>query len=477
MDAHDGCSSSSDPELQIHERESSMTPDSKNRLKEKGPLVDGKAIREEKRRKWEAKRQKREDQGTLEGSARKVWLQNHSHFACEVSMTDVDKIVESSELLAPERDNNALSSSASRMPHDLTIHLLPYFNIQETQRTRPPGSSSSSSLETLFIAEGTETIRILIQQQSKPSKSCATSIGTTRQELGGPLSCVQLKSIFVKPNLLFDPPVSLITDVNRAMDDKVRTNSAKDGHPLPGSPSPGFHVLVGTEPVLSKVAGYAISRGALACGVVPTDRTEEWLNAYLARLLIGSTHTTSRETARSTKKPVRLLALDGVCDNSNLGTMIRTASAFGMDAVVLSHDTCDAWYRRAIRVSMGHIFVKPVVRVQNLAAFLAKWGQLNREAGPGAVTITSYAAVIDRSEDVLVLDKLARGDVPSAWCCVMGNEGKGISGEVIKNCTKRIRIDMAHGVDSLSVPIACGILLHGLREREQEFDRNVQENR
>jgi tRNA G18 (ribose-2'-O)-methylase SpoU len=58
------------------------------------------------------------------------------------------------------------------------------------------------------------------------------------------------------------------------------------------------------------------------------------------------------------------------------------------------------------------------------------------------------------------------GNVPDRWCCVMGNESSGISTNVIDVCNYTIRIDMEPGVDSLSVPIAAGILLNGLRERE-----------
>jgi tRNA G18 (ribose-2'-O)-methylase SpoU len=99
-----------------------------------------------------------------------------------------------------------------------------------------------------------------------------------------------------------------------------------------------------------------------------------------------------------------------------------------------------------------------VVRVNNLAAELKKWSR-------DEFKITSYAAVIDTDN---LLTGLRRGGVPSSWCCVMGNEGSGISSAVADACTQRIRIDMVKGVDSLSVPIACGILLHGLKEREQE---------
>jgi len=81
--------------------------------------------------------------------------------------------------------------------------------------------------------------------------------------------------------------------------------------------------------------------------------------------------------------------------------------------------------------------------------------------------VTSYAAVIDRDAEC-VLEKIERGQVPGAWCCVMGNEGNGISKPVARVCSTRLRIDMEDGVDSLSVPIATAILLHGLNEREMK---------
>lgn len=64
------------------------------------------------------------------------------------------------------------------------------------------------------------------------------------------------------------------------------------------------------------------------------------------------------------------------------------------------------------------------------------------------------------------------GDVPDRWCCVLGNESNGISTKVALACHHTIRIEMDDGVDSLSLPIAAGILLHGLREREKSCVKN-----
>ncbi len=95
-----------------------------------------------------------------------------------------------------------------------------------------------------------------------------------------------------------------------------------------------------------------------------------------------------------------------------------------MDAIVLLHGTCDAWLRRVSPgVHGAHLCQIDGARSES-GRFLAKWGQLNREAGPGAATMTCYAAVINRSEGVLILDKVPCDDVSYAWCYVMTNEGR-----------------------------------------------------
>ena len=240
---------------------------------------------------------------------------------------------------------------------------------------------------------------------------------------------------------------------------------------------------MGSEEALSAAAGFTVSRGCLACGVVPTNRTEEWLlHQYLEK---------SPRNKKKHAAPLRLLALDGISDTANLGSMIRTASAMGVSAILLSSDCCDPWYRRAVRVSMGHVVRIPCIRVADLSHTLqvlagAPWH------------VTSYAAVLDSSarllqdlhrgtyvqtfSEVAVVISLAppfliypccfvllchqTGDIPGNWCCVMGNEANGVSPQVTKSCSHTLRIDMEPNVDSLSVPVATGILLNGLRERE-----------
>ncbi len=371
-------------------------------------LVDVNKAREEKRRKWELKQARKQEIQQKETS-RISWVKQNEQFASWVTEVEAETI-----------------HHRGTLPPRIEILLAPYVDIQDSSKATKSVVGKQDCDERLFVAEGTETIRLLIQQ--------------TSEERGNGLRPIMLKSIFVKQSILFEDPVNLLLDVMNVKN--TRMVNGEDGS------HPGFHVLVGSEAALSKVAGFQISRGALACGVIPNDCDQTWLEG-----LIGS-----RMCEQGSKK-LRLLALDGICDTANLGSMIRCASAFGIDAIVLSKDTCEAWYRKSIRTSMGHIFRVPVVRVDNLSHTIQTW-QFSYTG------LHSFAAVIDTD---CLLHSRQRGEVPSSWCCVMGNEGNGISKAVADVCTQRIRIDMERHVDSLSVPIACGILLHGLRERERNL--------
>jgi len=411
----------------------------------KRKLADGRKTQEEKRRKWEAKCAKKQQTAEID-SSRSQWITKHQHFATWVSEKDVMEMSSSSQ-----SDHPVTSSTASAL-YEL---LFPYEDVKDTKKMKVLDKDHHHHHhhhrdEKLFIAEGTETVRLLIQQSIQS------------RENG--LQPVILKSIFVKPSILFDEPVNLLRDIETVIKHQGGDDQCDDS-------SPGFHVLVGSETVLSKVAGYQSSRGAMACGIIPKDCDEDWLEHFIDQhmaLLAGPSSSEASSTIPNNNKrkkncpPLRLLALDGICDTSNLGSMIRCASAFGIHAILLSNDCCDPWYRKSIRVSMGHIFKLPIVRVSNLSQLLQGW----KMKYPN--NLFSYAAVIDTDNTILLHEQksIHHTTTPSGWCCVMGNEGHGISKAVIDACTQRIRIDMEPGVDSLSVPIACGILLHGLRERE-----------
>lgn len=104
---------------------------------------------------------------------------------------------------------------------------------------------------------------------------------------------------------------------------------------------------------------------------------------------------------------------------------------------------------------MGYVCAIPVIKIKgSFSSFLSKI-KLSHN-------LATFAAVIDN--DSKILNKLR--DISSRWCCVMGNEGNGISIDVVDVCDTKIKISISDNVDSLSVGVATGILLNGLKERE-----------
>lgn len=88
-------------------------------------------------------------------------------------------------------------------------------------------------------------------------------------------------------------------------------------------------VLLTEHKLIGQVVGYTCRRGALACARIPLERDLLWLR---------------REVLNDAKQYWRVLAVDGTNNQSNLGSLVRTASAMGVHAVLLSADCCDMWY-------------------------------------------------------------------------------------------------------------------------------------
>ena len=127
------------------------------------------------------------------------------------------------------------------------------------------------------------------------------------------------------------------------------------------------------------------------------------------------------------KKNGNIVALENIQDPANLGTILRSAEAFGVDGVVLSRDCCDIYAPKVIRGSMGAVFRQPFEIVDDLPAFIRGFNRVG----------TSYAAVLDR-------DSVPLGDCDFsvASLCAVGNEGNGLTDAVVAACTKKVFIPM-----------------------------------
>jgi len=140
----------------------------------------------------------------------------------------------------------------------------------------------------------------------------------------------------------------------------------------------------------------------------------------------------------------RLVILAGLQDPGNVGTIIRSAEAFASSGVVLTPGSVSPWNQKALRASAGSSFRLPVVS-------LAKVSQLRRLADKH---IPTYACVADAGASIFETD--LRG--PIAF--VIGNEGAGISDEILSFCQGSLHVPCPGKVESLNAAIAASIVLY-----------------
>jgi TrmH family RNA methyltransferase len=140
------------------------------------------------------------------------------------------------------------------------------------------------------------------------------------------------------------------------------------------------------------------------------------------------------------------VALEGVRDPGNLGTIVRTADAAGVGGVILVGETCDPYSVEAVRATMGSVFATPLYRATG-AAFIA-W----RARWPGSVVGTLLGATTDY--------RAAAYQRPTL--ILMGAEQAGLSPELAAICDLNVKIPMRGRADSLNLAVATGIMIYAV---------------
>lgn len=188
---------------------------------------------------------------------------------------------------------------------------------------------------------------------------------------------------------------------------------------------PDMPVYTGSRELLSELTGYTLTRGVL-CAM--QRKPEPLLDEIL-------------------KDARRVCVIDAVCDTTNIGAIFRSAAALGIDAVLLTRSSCDPLNRRAIRVSMGTVFLVPWTWFDDYEAI----HQLGFKTAAMALTDKSI------SLDNPILKEQER------LAIIMGTEGDGLPTETIEQADFTVRIPMYHQVDSLNVAAAAAVAFWELR--------------
>lgn len=188
---------------------------------------------------------------------------------------------------------------------------------------------------------------------------------------------------------------------------------------------PDIPVYTGSREVLSNITGYTLTRGVLCAMRRPMLHSVEELCANSRRVVV----------------------IDDVSDTTNIGAIFRSAAALGMDAIFLTPTACDPLNRRAVRVSMGSVFLIPWTRLD---------GDISQLRAYGFKTV----AMALRHNSVDIGDPILKQEPKLA--IVMGTEGEGLPIETIDSSDYVVKIPMCHGVDSLNVAAASAIAFYEL---------------
>ncbi len=216
-------------------------------------------------------------------------------------------------------------------------------------------------------------------------------------------------------------------------------------------PEKDITVFVCAKPVLAELVGFEIYQGVLGIAKTPPPLTLENILALNAR-------------------PRLFVAMDGLANAENVGTLMRNCVAFGVAALISGETCCNPFLRRTVRNSMGAIFKLPVLEINPDSE-----GRVPRV--PNLKAGDSYNSSLRNLADTLHelrrhgvrciaahphTDKkvLSQADFTGDCCIVFGSEGKGISQAVLAACDESVAVPMANDVDSLNVSMAAAIFLY-----------------
>ena len=186
-------------------------------------------------------------------------------------------------------------------------------------------------------------------------------------------------------------------------------------------------IYTGNRELLAKLTGYTLTRGVLCA---------------MRRKVMPS-------VAEVVKDARRIVVIEAVTDTTNIGAIFRSAAALGIDAVLLTRDTCDPLNRRAVRVSMGSVFLVPWTWIDGPITSLHEYG--------------FHTAAMALSDNSISLDDTRLKEEPRL-AVIMGTEGDGLPQQTISEADYTVKIPMAHHVDSLNVAAAAAVAFWELRK-------------
>lgn len=176
-----------------------------------------------------------------------------------------------------------------------------------------------------------------------------------------------------------------------------------------------------TKEEMGKIVGHKIHHNCMMHGIRPQNATLETLGDGV-------------------------LLLDGITSAENVGSIVRSCAALGVDSLVIANETPHPFNRRALRVSMGHAHLLRTYVHKDIKESIVAF----RERG-----YRVYAAEVSLGASMLRDVKVAQ-----KWVLVLGHEGRGISQDILELCDEVVSIEMQEGVKSFNVSVAAAVMMY-----------------
>lgn len=206
-------------------------------------------------------------------------------------------------------------------------------------------------------------------------------------------------------------------------------------------------VFIASPEQLKRITGYRLHRGALSA-------MRRWHLPSVAEICDGAR---------------RVAVLENIVDHTNVGSIMRSAAALDIDAVLVTPSCADPLYRRAARVSMGTVFQVPWTRIGGDDPHAWPSPSIDELHRLGFTTVAMAL-----TEDSIGMEELVnRLALPAAdshhiekLAMIFGTEGDGLSRHTLAHADLTVKIPMSHGVDSLNVAASSAVAFWATRRQK-----------
>ena len=176
-----------------------------------------------------------------------------------------------------------------------------------------------------------------------------------------------------------------------------------------------------TKEEMKKIVGHKIHHNCMMHGIRPKDVTLEELGN-------------------------EVLMLDGITSAENVGSIVRSSAALGVNSLIISHETPHPFNRRALRVSMGHSHMIKTHMHQDIKETIKSMQKRGYRV---------YAAEVCEGST-----PLRNVQTPDKWVLIMGHEGRGISDDILALVDEVVTIEMQEGIKSFNVGVAASLMMY-----------------